>query len=72
MDKLDKDTILKRNPQVDEELLREFEAAIREASKFLKKTELPVVPPYGGRRALSDEVSKQRARATLLERHLAD
>ena len=54
--------LLKKNPGVDQRVLEESGRALQEAKKLLgKKTEQPVVSPYGGRRMISDDSGKQKA-----------
>lgn len=71
MAKLDVNALLQKNPQVDRNRLEELERQIHEARKFVgKKAEQPVAPPYGGRRIISDEGGKLRARIGIMRRHV--
>ncbi|MGA7805421.1 hypothetical protein [Bradyrhizobium sp.] len=61
---LDEAALLAKNPQVDRDLLRDNVRKIAEAKKVLGKgrSEKPVVPPYGGRRMISDQAGKAKTR----------
>jgi hypothetical protein len=61
---LDEAALLAKNPQVDRDVLRDNVRKIAEARKALGKgpSEKPVVPPYGGRRMISDQAGKARTR----------
>jgi hypothetical protein len=56
VEKIDVAALLAKNPQVDQDTLRVNEGRIAEARKLAgKKTEQPVVAPYGGRRLVRDD-----------------
>lgn len=62
--RLDIDTLLAKNPQVDREVLRENTEKAAEAAKLGpgSTAEKPVTSPYGGRRMVVDRAGKDRTR----------
>lgn len=63
MTKLNVEALLAKNPQVDRKLLEENRKKIEEAQKLSgQKKELPVAPPFGGRRLVPDDAAIDRSR----------
>ncbi len=61
MSKLNKAALLQKNPQVNPEVLREYELKVKEARKLAgKKPEQPVIAPYGGRKLIRDPSKEGR------------
>ena len=53
--------LLRKNRDVDIARLDEVRETIQEISGFIKRTERPLVSPYGGKRLLSDRTGRERA-----------
>lgn len=63
MKHFDIEALLAKNPQVNRDILRDNAQKVSDARKVAgDSAEKPVVSPYGGRRMVSDQEGKERAR----------